>query len=79
MTSPGSHSLSLPSPLAAERAGDVGDAAGPAAMPPALERAIVWGGTGLIAVSTVAAVLLNLAYGEAAFAARLIAGIAGCL
>lgn len=55
------------------------DSAATPAMPRAVERAIVWGGVGLMSAAAVGAVLLNLAYGEAAFAARLIAGIAGCL
>ncbi|WP_181704575.1 hypothetical protein [Chthonobacter rhizosphaerae] len=59
---------------------DPDDAApGAAWASPAVERGIVWGGIGLIALAAVATVVLNLMFGEAAFAARLMAGIAGCL
>lgn len=42
-------------------------------------RWIVWTGSGMIALAAVLTVVLNLAYGEEVFAARLVAGLAGCL
>lgn len=40
---------------------------------------IAWTGGVMIAAAAFATVALNLAYGEEVFAARLIAGLAGCL
>jgi hypothetical protein len=40
---------------------------------------VTWIGGGAIASAAVAAVALNLAYGESVFTARLVAGLANCL
>lgn len=40
---------------------------------------MVWGGGAGIALAAVLAVALNLALGEKVFAARLLAGLTGCL
>lgn len=40
---------------------------------------ITWGGSGLIAGAGVFALALNIYFGESVFAARLLAGLAGCL
>lgn len=40
---------------------------------------IVWTGGGVIFLAAVAAVALQVAYGESVFVARLVSGIANCL
>lgn len=42
-------------------------------------RWIVWGGGATLAAAAVATVLATVFYGEEVFAARLIAGLGGCL
>lgn len=48
-------------------------------MNPRTARLIVWSGGTSIAAAAVLAVVLNLVYGDAVFAARLVAGLTGCL
>lgn len=42
-------------------------------------RLITWGGGGAIVATAVAGFVLTLLSGESVFAARLVAGLAGCL
>lgn len=42
-------------------------------------RWITWTGATLLAAAAVATVVLNIAFGESVFAARVLAGLAGCL
>ncbi len=48
-------------------------------MSPSTARVVVWSGGAALAAAAVAAIVLTIALGEEVFAARLIAGLTGCL